>query len=119
ILPQLGLPSLGLQIVLSRFSRDGLEPLAVPLVGLPRAALMSRCAWSPSSALPRRRCSGLYAREDGPGRNLWFTEFFADAIGRVPPAGIITEFRTPTAGSAPIGITAGPDATPRGRAHSP
>ena len=42
----------------------------------------------------------------GPDGNLWFSEEVANQIGRITPAGTITEF--PGAGS-PVGITAGPD----------
>jgi virginiamycin B lyase len=45
----------------------------------------------------------------GPDGNLWFTEYFGDKIGRVTPAGRITEFPVPTANSRPYGITSGPD----------
>ncbi len=45
----------------------------------------------------------------GPDGDLWFTEFSGNAIGRITPAGVITEFAIPTAGSGPIGIAAGPD----------
>jgi uncharacterized repeat protein (TIGR01451 family) len=45
----------------------------------------------------------------GPDGDLWFTEFSGNAIGRITPAGVITEFATPTAGSGPMGIAAGPD----------
>jgi len=44
----------------------------------------------------------------GPDGNLWFVKY--DRIGRITPAGVVTEFSvgiTPTAG--PFGITAGPD----------
>jgi streptogramin lyase len=44
----------------------------------------------------------------GPDGNLWFAELHA--IGRITPAGIITEFTQGlSAGSLPIQITAGPD----------
>jgi streptogramin lyase len=42
----------------------------------------------------------------GPDGNLWFTEPNANQIGRITPAGVITEF---PAGGEPTGITAGPD----------
>jgi len=57
----------------------------------------------------------------GPDGNLWFTEtgntdYQRDfsfgpggKIGRITPAGVITEFDTPTAGSGPYDITNGPD----------
>jgi virginiamycin B lyase len=40
---------------------------------------------------------------------VWFTEFAGNNIGRITPAGVITEFPLPTADSEPIGITTGPD----------
>jgi streptogramin lyase len=44
----------------------------------------------------------------GPDGNLWFTE--SNAIGRITPTGVITEFTTGlSAGSVPGEITAGPD----------
>ncbi|MDX6720325.1 MAG: virginiamycin lyase [Solirubrobacteraceae bacterium] len=43
----------------------------------------------------------------GPDGNMWFTDF-EDQIGRVTPAGVITEFPVP-AGSRPDDITRGPD----------
>jgi streptogramin lyase len=43
----------------------------------------------------------------GPDGNLWFTT--ANALGRITPAGTITEFPIPTPNSDPIGITLGPD----------
>src|SRR5437667_299854 len=52
------------------------------------------------------RPTGIAAGPDG---NLWFTETGANAIGRITPAGVITEFPIPTANSSPWAITAGPD----------
>ena len=43
----------------------------------------------------------------GPDGNLWFTEF--GKIGRITPAGVITEFPILTANSAAVQITTGPD----------
>lgn len=43
----------------------------------------------------------------GPDGNLWFTETFGAKIGRITPAGVITEFG-PTGGQ-PVGITLGSD----------
>jgi sugar lactone lactonase YvrE len=56
----------------------------------------------------------------GPDGNMWFTEttwhsgrrgrvFTGSAIGRITPAGRITEYPLPAAGSDPGGITTGPD----------
>src|SRR5690348_10190780 len=44
----------------------------------------------------------------GPDGNLWFTETLADRIGRITPAGVVTQFSLPFL-SAPAEITAGPD----------
>ena len=44
----------------------------------------------------------------GPDGNVWFTEISGNKIGRITPAGVITEFPTPSA-SGPDGITTGPD----------
>jgi streptogramin lyase len=45
----------------------------------------------------------------GPDGNVWFTEYAANKIARITPAGVVTEFPVPTAMSAPYGITQGPD----------
>src|SRR5260370_8021881 len=45
----------------------------------------------------------------GPDGNLWFTEFFANRIGRMTPSGALTEFPIPTPDSSPRRIVAGPD----------
>src|SRR5712671_878848 len=45
----------------------------------------------------------------GPDSALWFTERFANKIGRIDTAGNISEFAIPTVVSFPQGITAGPD----------
>ena len=62
-----------------------------------------RPAWSPSSAPgspPTRACNGITAGPDG---NLWFTEFALDRIGRITPAGVVTEFSAGiTAGAHPM-----------------
>lgn len=44
-----------------------------------------------------------------PDGNLWFTEGFGNRIGRITPAGAMTEFAVPTASSFPAGIAAGVD----------
>lgn len=44
----------------------------------------------------------------GPDGNMWFTERDADKIGRITPAGVVTEFPVP-AGSLPFDIAAGHD----------
>ena len=46
----------------------------------------------------------------GSDGNLWFTENVIDGkVGRITPAGTITEFSTGSRGSIPFGITSGPD----------
>ncbi|GAC1595307.1 MAG: hypothetical protein NVS3B28_26470 [Candidatus Velthaea sp.] len=50
--------------------------------------------------------TGMYV--DKVSGDVWFAERNASRIGRLH-AGTITEFATPTAGSAPFGITKGPD----------
>jgi streptogramin lyase len=46
----------------------------------------------------------------GPDGNLWFTESLTGKIGRITPAGVITEFAAGiTPGGQPLDITAGPD----------
>jgi streptogramin lyase len=41
----------------------------------------------------------------GPDGNLWFTELEGNRVGRITPAGVITEFSLPTPNSLPTGIT--------------
>jgi virginiamycin B lyase len=41
--------------------------------------------------------------------SVWFTEYFANQIGRITVGGAITEYPVPTQNSNPDGITAGPD----------
>ncbi len=45
----------------------------------------------------------------GPDGAVWFTEFYANQIGRVAPGNVIVEYLIPTASSFPNGIAAGPD----------
>src|SRR5271169_830436 len=46
----------------------------------------------------------------GPDGNLWFTEANGNRIGRITPAGVVTEFSAGlTPESFPSGIAAGPD----------
>jgi streptogramin lyase len=54
--------------------------------------------------------SNPYGITRGPDGNLWFTEALAGKIGRITPAGAITEFSAGiTPGGQPTRITAGPD----------
>ena len=65
----------------------------------------SRNSRSPRAPPLRTRSS------PGPDGNLWFTENDAvsNAIGKITPSGLITEYTIPTSGSNPFGITVGPD----------
>jgi streptogramin lyase len=45
----------------------------------------------------------------GPDGNLWFTEEFASQIGRITPAGTVSEFALPGDDKGPLLMTAGPD----------
>jgi streptogramin lyase len=56
----------------------------------------------PAGAVPE----GIAAGADG---NLWFAEHGANAIGRITPAGQVTEFPLPTANAQPMQIAAGAD----------
>jgi streptogramin lyase len=53
--------------------------------------------------------SGPYGMVTGSDGALWFTESFANQIGRITTAGDITEFPIPTPRSLPTGIATGPD----------
>jgi streptogramin lyase len=55
--------------------------------------------------MPPRAPFGLTAGSDG---NLWFTENWGNQIGRITPAGTLTEFPLPVRGR-PVDITTGPD----------
>jgi streptogramin lyase len=50
--------------------------------------------------------AGITTGSDG---NLWFTESASNQIGRITPAGVVTEFKIPTAFSGASAITTGPD----------
>jgi virginiamycin B lyase len=45
----------------------------------------------------------------GADGNIWFGEFAGSKIGRITPAGVITEFALPTPDSGPRALAAGPD----------
>ena len=55
---------------------------------------------------PNTGACGITAGPDGA---LWFTETFANKIGRITTTGELSEFLLPTPNSYPSGITAGPD----------
>jgi streptogramin lyase len=50
--------------------------------------------------------AGVFDITKGPDGNVWFTETSAGKIGRITPAGSVTEFAVP---ASPYGITGGPD----------
>jgi len=52
--------------------------------------------------------SGAQGIAMGPDGNMWFAEFGADKIGRITPAGVVTEFPLP-GGAMPFDIAAGHD----------
>jgi Beta-propeller repeat len=64
--------------------------------------------WACATLLPASSfASGITAGPDG---NLWFTEPHGNRIGRITPAGEVTEYSDGiSANSHPVGITAGPD----------
>jgi streptogramin lyase len=45
----------------------------------------------------------------GPDGNIWFTDPYANQIGRITPDGKVREYAVPTPNSFPAGITVGPD----------
>jgi len=45
----------------------------------------------------------------GADGDMWFTEFAADKIGRITPAGAITEYPVPTPGVGPFTLAPGPE----------
>ena len=53
--------------------------------------------------LPAAGANDLSGIAAGPDGNLWFTEFATNQIGRITPAGTITEFPVPTATAVPTG----------------
>ena len=56
-----------------------------------------------ASAFPRSICAG-------PDGNMWFTEFVGKRLGRITPAGAVTEFTSGlTSVRSLVGIAAGPD----------
>jgi len=47
----------------------------------------------------------------GDDGNLWFTASFANKIGRITPAGVVSLYPVPTSNSQPLDITNGPNRT--------
>jgi streptogramin lyase len=52
---------------------------------------------------------GLWGITSGPDGNLWFTEEMGNAVGRVTPGAVITEFTAGFPTGNPRGIVTGPD----------
>jgi streptogramin lyase len=94
-------------------------PAALPRPRLALEALEDRCLPSTGVSefalpgLPPRNSANPAAITAGPDGNLWFTDQSAQAVGRITPAGAITEYPAPVAvGTFPTAshqITAGPD----------
>lgn len=59
-------------------------------------------------AIPTANSSPIAITTDADG-NVWFTEYAANKIGRMTPAGVFTEFAVPTPNAALPGITHGSD----------
>ena len=53
--------------------------------------------------------AGLFAITAGPDGNLWFTEQTGNRVGRITPAGVVSEFGIAAAGMSPSGIVTGAD----------
>jgi streptogramin lyase len=53
--------------------------------------------------------AGLYAIIAGPDGNLWFTEQTGNRVGRITPAGVVSEYGIAAAAMSPAGIVAGAD----------
>jgi hypothetical protein len=82
----------------------GWPPLRLALVWVAPARAVTVTEFS-AGISPRSAPAGIAAGPDG---NLWFTESRVSRIGRITPAGAVTEFEL-TPGSRPAGIAAGPD----------
>lgn len=80
--------------------------LAILLAASPRASAQNFTEYPLPFASSGNDASEITTGPDG---NLWFAERAANRIGRITPAGAITEFSLPVAGREPFGITAGPD----------
>ena len=52
---------------------------------------------------------GVFGITAGPDGNVWFTESIGNKIGRITPAGSITEYQNSKGNAQPADITTGPD----------
>jgi uncharacterized protein (TIGR03437 family) len=75
--------------------------IAVSLTVLPAQSLIQEYAMPTANSQPL--CIAA-----GPDGNLWFTESAANKIGKITPAGAVTEYSL-APNTVPSGITAGPD----------
>ena len=88
----------------------GLVLWCAGLVGVAGAATITEFAILTASSNPT-------AITAGPDGALWFTERGANKIGRITPAGIITEFSLPTLTESRLAsppVRTGPSGSPRG-----
>jgi virginiamycin B lyase len=84
-----------------------LSVLLVLLLALPAASAQAVCATPFSNGISPNAGLGTGVITAGPDGNVWFTERAQNRIGRIAPAGRVTEF---AAGNVGLGdITAGPD----------
>jgi streptogramin lyase len=79
-----------------RLSLEALEDRSLP------ATIVELAALPTANAAP----TGITKAPDG---SVWFTEKNANKLGRISPAGVLTEYNVPTASSSPDQITASPD----------
>ena len=95
--------------LINRRAKRYLAPLTVLIVAaaLPHA-LASESAAQSITEYPILSGSESRIIIAGPDGNLWFTENGYAQIGKITPAGVITEYATPT-GYNPYAITAGPE----------
>jgi streptogramin lyase len=99
-------------IVLSLFGRGGrprrksvrYRPEVTALEGRWLPSTITEFPLPPLTFNPVPATQGITAGPDG---NVWFTEPVTGVVGRITPAGQVTEFPTPVRN--PGGITAGPD----------
>src|SRR5262249_52870362 len=93
-----------------------------PRVRLALEALDDRILPSVTEFLTPTANSQPFGMTRGPDGNLWFTESLAGKIGRITPAGVITEFSAGLSpGGQPLVITArpGPTATSGSPSRAP
>ena len=75
--------------------RPGRQPLVHRDASATRSAASPRPASSPSSPVGTPPAATRRTSPPGPDGNLWFTEMTGNRIGRITPAGVVTEFPLP------------------------